>query len=341
MSMKKKKIQSVAMIIASYLFIGGIGGFMGYVIGEDAGLNKITVFREYKTKGVIATVNGRDIPQKELKHKMDVFSELNKGQTLTESQLDSLEADYIEYIATTEALYDEAVKQGVKVTDEELSSHYESTMGQLLKLLGITEDRFVSKFNMSTEYVRESLKKELIASKFLTEKVVISDSDVKAEYDKDPSAYAEIRASHILIRDEEGIKKDDELKKEAEEILAKVQNGEDFAELAKTYSKDGSASEGGDLDFFGKGKMVEEFEKAAFSLKVGEVYPSVVKTDFGYHIIKKTDEKENSFEQVKETIQTELTNNAQDKLMQQVIDAAKVEIKLGQNKGKKIQVVAE
>lgn len=339
MSMKKKKIQSVAMIIASYLFIGGIGGFMGYVIGEDAGLNKITVFREYKNNGVIATVNGKDIPQKELKHRMDVFSEINKGQNLTDSQLDTLEADYVEYIATTEALYDEAIKQGVTVTDEEVSSHYENTMGQVLSLLGITEDRFVSKFSMSTEYIRESIKKELIASKFLTEKAVVSEDDVKAEYDKDPSAYTEIRASHILIRDEEGTKTDDELKKEAEEVLAKVQNGGDFAELAKEYSKDGSASEGGDLDFFGKGMMVEEFEKAAFSLKTGEVYPSVVKTDFGYHIIKKTDEKENSFEQVKETIQNDLTIKAQDKLIQQVLDSAKVEIKFGQNKGKKIQVV--
>ena len=339
MSMKKKRVQSVAMIVASYLFIGGIAGFMGYVIGEDAGLNKITVVRDYGTKKVIATVNGRDILEKELKHKMDVFSEMNKGTTLSEDDINKLEADYIEYIATTEALYDEAVKQGITVTDEEVSSHYDSTMGQVLQMLGVTEDRFVSKFNMSIEYVRESIKKEIIASKFLTEKATVSEDEIKAKYDKDPSAYSEIRASHILIRDEEGVKSDDELKKEAEEILAKIQAGEDFAELAKKHSTDGSASEGGDLDFFGKGQMVEEFEKAAFSLKKGEVYPSVVKTDFGYHIIKKTDEKENSFDDVKEDIELELTNEAQDKLMQQVIDSAKVEIKMGANKGKKIEVV--
>ena len=80
----------------------------------------------------------------------------------------------------------------------------------------------------------------------------------------------------------------------AKEILEKVKNGEDFAELAKENSSDpGSAENGGDLDFFGKGAMVEEFEKVVFdeNLKAGEVFPELVKSDFGLHIIKKTDER--------------------------------------------------
>jgi len=79
-------------------------------------------------------------------------------------------------------------------------------------------------------------------------------------------------------------------KKIADELLVQIKNGADFAELAKKNSQDASASNGGDLGLFGKGKMVPEFEKAAFALPKGGV-SEVVKTVYGYHIIKVTDKK--------------------------------------------------
>jgi foldase protein PrsA len=79
-------------------------------------------------------------------------------------------------------------------------------------------------------------------------------------------------------------------KNKAEEVLAKAKAGDDFAELAKQYSQDSTASNGGDLGYFSKGKMVPEFEAAAFALKAGEV-SDLVKTVYGYHIIKVTDVK--------------------------------------------------
>ena len=84
----------------------------------------------------------------------------------------------------------------------------------------------------------------------------------------------EIHAAHILVPTE----------KEADSILTKLREGEDFATLAYSYSSCPSKEEGGDLGWFGQGVMVPEFEKAAFSTKPGQF--SKVKTEFGWHIIK-------------------------------------------------------
>lgn len=87
---------------------------------------------------------------------------------------------------------------------------------------------------------------------------------------------SKIRCAHILV----------EKQSLANEILERIKKGESFSNLAQEYSIDGSRRRGGDLGLFGKGMMVKEFEQAAFALKVGEVSP-VIKTEFGYHIIKR------------------------------------------------------
>ncbi|GKS60872.1 MAG: peptidylprolyl isomerase [Candidatus Nitrosocosmicus sp.] len=88
-----------------------------------------------------------------------------------------------------------------------------------------------------------------------------------------------IKCYHILVKKQS----------EALEILEKLKKGEGFANLAKEFSIDkGSGKKGGDLGFFGRGMMVKPFEDAAFKLKKGEVTPEPVKTQFGYHIIKRS-----------------------------------------------------
>lgn len=90
----------------------------------------------------------------------------------------------------------------------------------------------------------------------------------------------QVKASHILVKK----------RSEAEKILEELKKGASFAELAKKHSECPSRKRGGDLGWFGRGKMVPEFEEAAFSLKKGEL-SDIVKTQFGYHIIKATDTK--------------------------------------------------
>lgn len=90
----------------------------------------------------------------------------------------------------------------------------------------------------------------------------------------------QVKARHILMK-KEG---------EAKKILEDLKNGASFSTLAKAHSECPSGKRGGDLGWFGRGKMVPEFEKAAFSLKKGEV-SDLVKTQFGYHIIQVTDTK--------------------------------------------------
>lgn len=115
----------------------------------------------------------------------------------------------------------------------------------------------------------------------------------------------EVKASHILI-----LATEENAEAKASELLAELKGGKDFAELAKARSQDpGSGAKGGDLGFFGRARMAKEFEEAAFQLKVGEL-SGLVKTQFGYHIIKVTDRKEagkQPFDEVRSTLLQEVT----------------------------------
>jgi peptidyl-prolyl cis-trans isomerase D len=123
-------------------------------------------------------------------------------------------------------------------------------------------------------------------------KVKASREDVERYYNEHLGTYTtpeQIRASHILLKTEG--KNDADVKAKAEGVLKEAKAGGDFAALAKKYSEDESnAQQGGDLDYFSRGRMVPEFENAAFALAPGEI-SDLVKTQFGYHIIKLTDRK--------------------------------------------------
>ncbi len=154
----------------------------------------------------------------------------------------------------------------------------------------------------------------------------ITDEQAKQYYDDNPNLYSstQIRASHILVKDEA----------QAKEIRDQVKaDPSKFAEIAKEKSTDKtSGAKGGDLGMFGQGRMVPEFERAAFSLKPNEI-SDVVKTQYGYHIILVVERKEGErrpFDQVKEQIKATLRNKAiqeqQDKRYGDLKAAANVKI---------------
>jgi len=132
----------------------------------------------------------------------------------------------------------------------------------------------------------------LVDVQSIRDRIQVSQQDVQRYYEDNQQQYStpeQVRASHILLKTEG--KDDAAVKKEAADLSAKAKAGADFADLAKKFSQDESNnSKGGDLDFFGKGQMVPEFDTVAFAMKPGEI-SDPVKTQFGYHIIKLTDKK--------------------------------------------------
>lgn len=153
----------------------------------------------------------------------------------------------------------------------------------------------------------------------------VSDEEVRERFDKEIAATPpenEIKARHILVASEE----------EANAVIAELAQGKDFAELAKEKSTGPSGANGGDLGFFGKGQMVPEFEEAAFGLDNGKFTTTPVKTQFGWHVILKEEEREKpkpEFDQVKDQIRQvvyrekyfELVKKAREETDVEILDA--------------------
>jgi peptidyl-prolyl cis-trans isomerase C len=173
----------------------------------------------------------------------------------------------------------------------------------------------------------QDLKKRLIVESFLKKKVEaesqVSDADLQKFYEQNKDKFKsgeQMRASHILVKTE----------KEAKEILAQIKAGGNFEELAKKNSVDSSSAKGGDLGWFGKGSMVPAFEKAALSLKEGQV-SGVVKSDFGFHIIKLTGKRAagiRPLEEVKDQIKGAIMPTKQQEVFQKIKEELKKTAKI-------------
>ena len=158
-------------------------------------------------------------------------------------------------------------------------------------------------------------------------KVVVPQADIEKAYNSSIEQYTtpeQVRASHILLKTEG--KTDADVKAKAEAILKEARAGADFAELAKKNSEDESnAKNGGDLDYFGRGRMVPEFDQAVFAMQPGQI-SDLVKTQYGYHIIKLVDKKSAATRSLAEVRQQLTDQLAYERAQAQAADlAAKLE----------------
>ncbi|KAB0536863.1 peptidylprolyl isomerase [Pseudochrobactrum algeriensis] len=168
----------------------------------------------------------------------------------------------------------------------------------------------------------EFLKDRALHNEYFQTAIVdkISDADVRARYDKEIAAMPaknEVRARHILVKTED----------EAKAIIKKLEGGAKFEDLAKESSTDGSAAQGGDLGYFGEGMMVPEFEKAAFALEVGSYTKEPVKSQFGYHIIKLEDKRQQqppAFDEVKDQVRSIVIREKYIEMVKKLRDGSKI-----------------
>ena len=220
---------------------------------------------------------------------------------------------FLEQIVIEKVLNDkyEVSKEDVDAEFEEVKAQFGDEFQNALKESGLTEDT-----------LRSNIKFNQLRNKAIADS--ITDEDIKAYYDQ---ASMELKARHILVKDEET----------ANEVIEKLNAGEDFATLAKELSEDtGSAENGGDLDWFTVGKMVTEFNDAAYALEVNEI-SKPVKSQFGYHIIQVTDKREiedfGTLEEKKDAIKETLIANAQasttywQTVVADLVKEAKIEVK--------------
>jgi len=296
---KKEKINNyVILAVVGIVILCVIGAIWYFNINKDL------------PKDVAATVNGESITISNINEQYDAVSEEYK-QIITKDML--LNQSINELL-----LLQEAKKQEIFVTAEKLSE----VMDNLIAQSGIPKEDFnktLEEQNLTMDFLEDYYRKQLTINELLNKtvlsKIIVSSSEVKEYYENNKNEFVapeQVRARHILVNSSE----------EAEEILEELNRGADFIELAKNKSVGPSASQGGDLGYFTIGQMVKEFEDAVFALEVEEISP-IVKTQFGYHIIKLLDKKPETvakLEDAMEEIEAKLKQEKQNTVVTDYID---------------------
>ena len=227
-----------------------------------------------------------------------------------------------EYKAAVEALGPQAqmVKSNPKVRSQYLNHLVDNMLlSNKAKAKKIDKDKT---YQAMVDAAKRDILAKIYLDRYIDEQT--KEAKLKEYFNKNKKDFSgkEVRASHILLKKED--------KKTAEKVLKDaLKKGADFAELAKKHSTGPSASRGGDLNYFAKGRMVPEFEKVAFSTPKDKVHNKLVETQFGWHIIKVTDVRGGDkvkFEDKKDEVARAVKRTAREDLLKELRAQAKVKV---------------
>lgn len=272
---------------------------------------------EKKVEGTPAVkVNGDVITQEEIDSNYDNLCTAYNLEQQDERNALMFKREITQYLIENQLILQEADRRGLKANDDQVADLRKQLQGQS------TDEEFatlMSEQKITEDQLNSQLEKQVIINALQENLLQEIDVDPKAYYDEHQDQFAvgeRVKASHILVKTEE----------EAKEIIKELNDGADFAQLAKEKSLDGSKQNGGDLGYFTREQMVEEFSDAAFSQEVGTYSKEPVKSEFGYHIIYVTDKKPAGtmeFSEVEQSIKSQLTNQEFSKKVNDMLDQLK------------------
>lgn len=280
----------------------------------------------------VAVVNGQKLSLDDFNNRLNKTELYYKqqGMDFTSAQgkqmLDSIKKQVLDDMVTEALVMQQAQKDNLVVNDNEINAQIASIKNNFgsdsqyqaaLKSQNMTESDL-------QQYIKVELTSKTLYDK-VTTGITVTDADVLNYYNQNKSKYVqpeEVKASQILVKTQA----------EAEDIIKQLNAGANFAQLAKEKSIDtGSKANGGELGYFTRGQMVQEFENAAFSQKVGTYSQTPVKTQYGYHIILVEDHKQavqQTFDQVKGQIKQQLPQTEKDAKFQQYLANLKKQAKI-------------
>jgi foldase protein PrsA len=279
---------------------------------------------EVERNSPVAKVNDQIITKEEFNQNLELYKssyEQQFGKEIWNKDIegkkfiDVIKDQVVEKLILDRLVVEEAQKQGIKATQQEIDNEIAGIKAYLGDDAKFRE--FLDSQNMTEEQLARQVEKDLLIMKFrdkVTGDVAVTADEVRDYYDNNIKEFKDdkVKASHILL----------DSKEEAEDVLKKINDGGDFGELAAEYSVEpGAKTNKGDLGYFGYGEMIKEFEDAVFSLEKGEV-SGIVETSFGYHIIKVFDKlivEPTPFEEVRESIESELLYQAKEAKYNQVV----------------------
>ncbi len=246
----------------------------------------------------VATVNGAFIDDAKLEEALDGIRRqmARQGQMVPDAALTQMRADVLDHLIGEELLYQDSRRQGVNVDEQAILEEVDAmrqgfenaeAFNAALSAAGMSLDQLTDRL------WRQDAIQQLIEARIVPQ-VTVSDVQADEFYRDHPDLFTrpeQVRARHILVRAEKDAAA--EVRQAARQRLAQIrqeaQAGADFATLAQTHSEDpGSREKGGDLGFFGRGRMVKAFEEAAFTLPPNQI-SEPVETEYGYHLIQVTE----------------------------------------------------